>query len=62
MSKNVSPPRPAPSALPDRLRNDGWWLREASQDTPAATGSDTRLIVIATRHLQEEQQWIQPIF
>ncbi|PDT08448.1 hypothetical protein CO655_21510 [Rhizobium sp. M1] len=62
MSKKASPPRPAPSTLPDRLCNDGWWLTDGSQDTPAATRSDTRLIVIATRPLQEEQPWIQPIF
>ncbi|MFB2607567.1 hypothetical protein ACE04B_37330, partial [Rhizobium phaseoli] len=60
MSKNASPPRPALPALPDRLRNDGWWLTEESQHTPAAT--DTQLIVIRTRPLQKEQQWIQPIF
>ncbi|TBB92682.1 hypothetical protein ELH38_11620 [Rhizobium ruizarguesonis] len=28
MSKNDIPPRITPSAVPDRLRNDGWWLKE----------------------------------
>ncbi len=53
MSKNSNPPRPAPFALPDRLRNDGWWLTDGSQNAPAAARSDTRLIVISTRPLQE---------
>ncbi|TBY78769.1 hypothetical protein E0H32_23330 [Rhizobium leguminosarum bv. viciae] len=62
MSKNDIPPRVTPPVLPDRLRNDGWWLAEASwprgavsEETPA-----TMLIVIEKRHLREERQWTQP--
>ncbi|TBY76611.1 hypothetical protein E0H51_13275 [Rhizobium leguminosarum bv. viciae] len=62
MSKNDIPPRVTPPVLPDRLRNDGWWLAEASW--PRGTASEeppaTMLIVIEKRHLREERQWTQP--
>ncbi|NKM13158.1 hypothetical protein GFL85_19330 [Rhizobium laguerreae] len=62
MSKNDIPLAPHRPALPDRLRNDGWWLTEASW--PRGTASEetpaTMLIVIEKRHLREEHQWTQP--
>ncbi|OWV78517.1 hypothetical protein ATY75_05950 [Rhizobium sp. N122] len=61
MSKNDIQHRPAPSVLPERLRNDGWWLAEGPEDAPAAARLGRRLIVIETQQLREEQQWIQPI-
>ncbi|MBB3525507.1 hypothetical protein OS035_20260 [Rhizobium sp. 268] len=61
MSTNdIQPGDPSP-ALPERLRNDGWWLAQEPQDSPAAARLGSRLIVIETQHPQEEQQWIQPI-
>jgi hypothetical protein len=61
MSKNDTPP--CITAVPDRLRKDGWWLTEASgrRGTPAAMNPVDMLIVTEKRHLREEQQWIQPI-
>ncbi|RFB83851.1 hypothetical protein B5K11_34060 [Rhizobium leguminosarum bv. trifolii] len=61
MSKNDTQPRLVPSVLPERLRNDGWWLAEAPEDAPAAARLGSRLIVIETQQLREEPQWIQPI-
>ncbi|RWX18510.1 hypothetical protein EHI42_06650 [Rhizobium hidalgonense] len=61
MSKNDIQPRLAPSILPERLRNDGWWLAQESQDAPDAPRLGRRLIVIKTQNVLEEQQWIQPI-
>jgi hypothetical protein len=31
MKKSSTPPRITPSTLPDRLRNDGWWLVDDRQ-------------------------------
>ncbi|EJC83083.1 hypothetical protein Rleg4DRAFT_4823 [Rhizobium leguminosarum bv. trifolii WSM2297] len=56
MSKNDVQPRLAPSILPERLRNDGWWLSQEFQDAPDVPTLGSRLIVIETQHLQEEQQ------
>ncbi|QAS82952.1 hypothetical protein CO657_34705 (plasmid) [Rhizobium acidisoli] len=61
MSTNDIQPRDPSPTLPERLRNDGWWLVQEPQDSPAAARLRTRLIVIETQHSQEEQQWIQPI-
>ncbi|MDC9836466.1 hypothetical protein [Rhizobium binxianense] len=63
MSKNDIPPHVTPPALPDSLRNDGWWLATASgrQGTPAAVDPVDTLILIEKPHLREEQQWTQPI-
>jgi hypothetical protein len=61
MSKNDIQPRLASLVLPERLRNDGWWLEQESQAAPAPARLGNRLIVIETQHLGEEQQWIQPI-
>ncbi|RXT19711.1 hypothetical protein B5P46_25780 [Rhizobium leguminosarum] len=62
MSKNDIPPRVTPPILPDRLRNDGWWLTEAGWSREAVSeGSPVNmLIVIEKRHGPEERQWTQP--
>ncbi|NKL27972.1 hypothetical protein ELI49_33580 [Rhizobium ruizarguesonis] len=62
MSKNDIPPRITPSAVPDRLRNDGWWLTETCrpQRAPFEEVSISMLIVIEGRHLREDQQWTLP--
>ncbi|NKM05485.1 hypothetical protein GFM29_16905 [Rhizobium leguminosarum bv. viciae] len=62
MSKNDIPPRVTPPVFPDRLRNDGWWLTEASwsRETASEETPATMLIVIEKRHLREEHQWTQP--
>ncbi|AUW48280.1 hypothetical protein CUJ84_pRLN5000259 (plasmid) [Rhizobium leguminosarum] len=62
MSENDIPPRATPSALPDRLRNDGWWLTEAGwpRGIRAEEISVSMLIVIEKWHLREERQWTQP--
>ncbi|TAV61234.1 hypothetical protein ELH73_33870 [Rhizobium leguminosarum] len=62
MSKNDIPPRVTPPVLPDRLRNDGWWLTEAGwpRETASKGGPLDMLIVIEKRHLREEHQWTQP--
>ncbi|TAU72084.1 hypothetical protein ELI30_31805 (plasmid) [Rhizobium leguminosarum] len=62
MSKNDIPPRVTPTALPDRLRNDGWWLTEAGwrRETASKGSPINMLIVIEKRHLREEHQWAQP--
>ncbi|KZS50471.1 MULTISPECIES: hypothetical protein [Rhizobium] len=61
MSKNDIPPLVTSPALPDRVRNDGWWLTEAgeSRGIRAAEIPVTMLIVIEKRHLREEHQWTQ---
>ncbi|PDT04264.1 hypothetical protein CO666_10310 [Rhizobium chutanense] len=63
MSKNDIPPCGTPPALPDSLRNDGWWLAASSgrPGTPAVVNPVYRLILIEKPHLREEQQWTQPI-
>ncbi|RWY72378.1 hypothetical protein EHI46_15730 [Rhizobium leguminosarum] len=62
MSKDPIPPGVTPPALPDRLRNDGWWLTEAGWPREAASNASPvdMLIVIEKRHLREEHQWTQP--
>jgi hypothetical protein len=59
MSKNDIPLRFTPPALPDRLRNDGWWLTETDGPQAAEKVSVIMLVVIEIRHL-EEQLWTQP--
>lgn len=63
MSKNDIPPRITLPALPDRLRNDGWWLAQDSErrGAPAAAKQVVMLIETEKRHLREEQQWIYQI-
>ncbi|RUM20046.1 hypothetical protein EFQ99_30300 [Rhizobium vallis] len=63
MSKNDIPPHITLPAVPDSLRNDGWWLAEASgrQGIPAEANPVDMFIPTEKRHLREEQQWIQPI-
>ncbi|RUM13757.1 hypothetical protein EFB14_09830 [Rhizobium fabae] len=62
MSKNDTPPRITPSAVPDRLRKDGWWLIETRQPRGALSEgiSASMRIVMERRHLREDQQWTQP--
>jgi len=52
MSKNDIPPRFTPPALPDRLRNDGWWLTETGGPQGAEKVSMIMLIVIEKLHLE----------
>jgi hypothetical protein len=40
MNKSSTPPRIIPSTLPDRLRNDGWWLVDDRQ--PEGISPDRR--------------------
>ncbi|TBE18886.1 hypothetical protein ELH05_31620 (plasmid) [Rhizobium ruizarguesonis] len=62
MSKNDIPPRITPSGVPDRLRNDGWWLKETCrpQRAPSEEVSVSMAHRDRGRHLREDQQWTQP--
>lgn len=46
MNKSNTPPRITPSILPDRLRNDGWWL--ADDRKPDGNSPDRRPVTVLT--------------
>ncbi len=46
MNKSNTPPRITPSILPDRLRNDGWWLSDDRK--PDGNSPDRHPVTVLT--------------